>query len=139
MGIAASRPKCLIADDCLAIPEAAEHSSMYVLHVGLFHFGLYHARASATRPSLMEKSIYTDEYGVLLALLRATRQSAGITQVQLAKKIGQSQGFLSKIEIGDRRLDVIQLRTICHALGTTLPEFVTNLEQRLAAKRQRKR
>jgi hypothetical protein len=36
------------------------------------------------------------------------------------------------VEIGQRRLDVIQLRTICRVLGTTLPDFVTRLEERLA-------
>jgi hypothetical protein len=37
------------------------------------------------------------------------------------------------VEIGERRLDVIQLRTMCRALGTTLLAFVTKLESRLAA------
>jgi len=79
----------------------------------------------------MEKSIFTDEYATLRALLRETRQTAGLSQVQLAEKLGQSQSFLSKIEQGDRRLDLIQLRTICLALGTTLPRFVERLEERL--------
>ena len=80
----------------------------------------------------MDKSIYTDEYAVLLALLREARRAAGLSQVQLAERLGQSQSFVSKAEKGDRRLDVIQLRTICQALGATLPEFVARLEERLA-------
>jgi transcriptional regulator with XRE-family HTH domain len=80
----------------------------------------------------MEKSIHTDEYAALLALLRETRQTAGLTQVQLAQRLGQSQSFVSKVEVGERRLDLIQLRTICRELGTTLPEFVGQLEERLA-------
>jgi transcriptional regulator with XRE-family HTH domain len=80
----------------------------------------------------MEKSIFTDEYAVLLAVLRETRRAAKLTQIQLAERLGQSQSFVSKVEIGERRLDVIQLRTICHALGTTLPAFVAKLEKRLA-------
>jgi transcriptional regulator with XRE-family HTH domain len=83
----------------------------------------------------MEKSIWTDEYGILVALLRDTRQAAKLTQVELADKIGQSQSFVSKIEVGERRLDLIQLRTILHALGTTLPAFVAALEERLGARR----
>ena len=66
----------------------------------------------------MDKSIWTSEYAVLLELLRETRESAGLTQVELAKKIEQSQSFVSKIEIGERRLDLIQLRSICLTLGT---------------------
>ena len=38
--------------------------------------------------------------------------------------------------VGQRRLDVIQLRTVCRALGTSLPEFVTRLEERLARREE---
>src|SRR4051794_9590003 len=72
----------------------------------------------------MEKTIYTVEYAQLLELLRETRKNADLTQIDLAKALGQTQSFVSKIEVGDRRLDVIQLRTICRALGTTLPAFI---------------
>ncbi|MFH1921310.1 MAG: helix-turn-helix transcriptional regulator [Planctomycetota bacterium] len=82
----------------------------------------------------MEKSVFTREYRALLRLLRETRRAANVTQTQLAKRLGQSQSFISKCERGERRLDVIQLRTICHLLGTTLSEFVRELERRLARK-----
>jgi len=86
----------------------------------------------------MEKTIHTDEYAALLVLLRETRRAAGLTQVELAKKIGLSQSFVSKAEVGERRLDVIQLRAICRVLGTTLPAFVTKLEERLTKRQRRK-
>lgn len=87
----------------------------------------------------MEKSIFTAEYEILLNLLRETRQAAEVTQVELAKRLGQSQSFVSKVEIGERRLDLIQLRTICHRLGTSLPEFVAELEARLTKRERRKK
>jgi transcriptional regulator with XRE-family HTH domain len=80
----------------------------------------------------MEKSIHTDAYRTLLDVLRETREGASLTQVQLAERLGRSQSFVSKVEVGEARLDVIQLRTICQALGTTLPAFVARLEVRLA-------
>lgn len=83
----------------------------------------------------MEKTIYTREYAVLLRLFTQARKDAGITQVQLAKKLRQSQSFVSKIECGDRRLDIIQLRTICRIIGVTLPEFIQRLEAELAKHR----
>ena len=79
----------------------------------------------------MEKSIYTAEYAAVTRLLVAARQKAGLTQVDLAEVLGQTQSFVSKYERGERRLDVIQLRTVCHALGVTLPEFVRRLEKAL--------
>ncbi|MFO0840852.1 MAG: helix-turn-helix transcriptional regulator [Gemmataceae bacterium] len=80
----------------------------------------------------MDKSIHTAEYAVLLDLLREARLASNLTQVELADRLGQSQSFVSKMEIGERRIDLIQLRTICLALGTTLPAFVKQLEDRLA-------
>ncbi len=84
----------------------------------------------------MEKSIYTDEYQEVLALLRALRQKSGVTQVELAEKLGQTQSFVTKVECGQRRVDIVQLRTICHILGSSLPSFVEALEKRLKARRR---
>jgi transcriptional regulator with XRE-family HTH domain len=57
--------------------------------------------------------------------------SSGLTQVELAEKLKQSQSFVSKAERGDRRLDVIQLRTILGVLGMRLADFVRGLEREL--------
>jgi len=75
-----------------------------------------------------EKTIYTREYAILLRLLREARREAQITQVELAARLGQTQSFVSKVECGDRRLDIIQLRTILRHVGLTLPVFVDRLE-----------
>ena len=83
----------------------------------------------------MEKSIYTTEYNAMLRLLRQAREDAGVTQVQLATKLKLTQSLLSKMERGDVRLDIIQLRTICRVLGTTLPAFVQELERELSSRR----
>jgi transcriptional regulator with XRE-family HTH domain len=84
------------------------------------------------RAGLMEKSVHTGEYAVLLELLREARRQAGVTQVELAARLKRSQSFVSKSEVGETRVDVIQLRAILRALGHSLPEFVTQLEARLA-------
>jgi transcriptional regulator with XRE-family HTH domain len=80
----------------------------------------------------MEKTIYSGEYALVLRLLREAREKAGITQMQLAKKLGLTQSFVSKIERGDRRLDIVQLRTVCRVLGISLLEFVKQFEEELA-------
>ncbi len=79
----------------------------------------------------MRKLASKSEYDALVATLYEVRQAAGITQVELAKKLGKTQSFVSKCEKGERRLDVIQLRRICHILGLTLPTFVSRFEKRL--------
>lgn len=76
----------------------------------------------------MSKSLYTPEQKQLTALLRQVRQEAGLTQAGLASRLGRPQTFVSKYELGERRLDLLQLRQICRAVGLTLEEFVRRLE-----------
>jgi len=68
-------------------------------------------------------------------MLREYRERASLTQQELAAKLAISQSFLSKWERGERRIDVIQLRTWCLLVGTTLPRFIKALEGRLANRR----
>ena len=56
----------------------------------------------------LTKSLYTKEWEVLLELLRDLREAQGWTQEQLAKKLGRPQSTASKIEAGERKLDVCQ-------------------------------
>lgn len=85
----------------------------------------------------MEKSIYRDENLVLLRLLRQCRIESGMTQGQFAEALGRPQSFASDIERGLRRLDLIQLRDICHVLGLGLVEFVQRYESELSPKEAR--
>ena len=64
----------------------------------------------------MPKSVYTVAYGRMLARLVQARRAAGLNQVELAEKLGRPQSFVSKIEKGDRRIDVLELIAICHHL-----------------------
>ena len=86
----------------------------------------------------MEKSIYSDDYSVVVGLLKKLRTAAGITQVQMAEQLNQTQSLYSKYERGEIRLDVIQLRTIAAQLGFSLTEFSRMLEQQLTAEARKK-
>lgn len=65
----------------------------------------------------MEPTVTTREYRETIALLRELREQAGITQAQLADRIGEDQTTVSAIETGRRRVDHVELRTILHAIG----------------------
>ena len=80
----------------------------------------------------MEKSIHSARYAVFLKMLRKAREDAGLTQIHLARKIGETQTFVSKCERGERRIDVVELRTLCGALGVSLSQFVAELERALS-------
>jgi transcriptional regulator with XRE-family HTH domain len=76
----------------------------------------------------MEKSVFTHEYAIFLKQLRHARKAAGLTQVQLAERLQQTQSWVSKCERGERRLDVVELRAFCHAMGIPLQQFIQQLE-----------
>ena len=80
----------------------------------------------------MEKSIYTREHAALLRILKRARHDANVTQVQLAKKLRLTQSLYSKMERGECRIDVIQLRTICRVLGISFVDFIERLERELS-------
>jgi transcriptional regulator with XRE-family HTH domain len=59
-----------------------------------------------------------------LSLLRQVRVEAGMRQEDLAQALGMPQSVVSKFESGERRLDLLELRDVCQALGISLVEFV---------------
>ncbi|KAA0696998.1 XRE family transcriptional regulator [Halopseudomonas laoshanensis] len=80
----------------------------------------------------MSKSLYRPETTILLMLIKECRTEAGLTQADFAKALDRPQSFVSDIERGSRRLDVIQLRDVCQVFGLTLIEFVMRLENKIA-------
>lgn len=82
----------------------------------------------------MARSTHHQEYQALLGLLRDLRVEAGVTQIMLAKKLGNTQTFISKVERGERRLDVVEFVEICEALGVdpklAFEEFLTRRRAR---------
>ena len=79
----------------------------------------------------MRKSVFTPEYTAFRDLLRELRVEKGLTQVQLSAALDMPQSFVSKFEIGERRLDLIEVRMVCESLGLSLPAFAKRLEARL--------
>jgi transcriptional regulator with XRE-family HTH domain len=64
----------------------------------------------------------------MLAQLRATRENAGLTQYDLARLLGRSQSYVGKCELGERRLDLVQLRDFCRAMNVPFLSFVQQFE-----------
>lgn len=77
----------------------------------------------------MEKSIHSNEYALFLEMLRATRERVGLSQGDIATKLNATQSFVSKCERGERRLDIVELRAWCLALGIPLYVFVECFER----------
>jgi transcriptional regulator with XRE-family HTH domain len=69
---------------------------------------------------------------MLLRHLRAARKAAGLTQTEVGERLRQPQAIISKCERGERRLDVIELRAYCNALGISYLKFLNKLEADLS-------
>lgn len=79
----------------------------------------------------MPRTLHTPEQDALVALLREARKAAGLRQVELADRLGRPQSFVSKIESGERRVDLVELRQLCAALGINLVTFVRRFDRML--------
>jgi transcriptional regulator with XRE-family HTH domain len=77
----------------------------------------------------MDKSLYTGQGKRFCELLIAARKKAGLTQTELAKRIGVDQAFISKYENGDRRLDVLEFLKIAEALNVDPASIVQVLRE----------
>ena len=82
----------------------------------------------------LQKSVFSRGYKTFLAQLRDARRAAGLTQENLAQRLGQTQSFVSKCERGERRIDVIELRMFCQALGVSFTGFVRRLDGSLRSR-----
>lgn len=80
----------------------------------------------------MPKTIYKPEHAILLTLLKKHRKAAGLTQVHCSKALGRPQSFMSDVESGTRRLDIVQLRDLCKVLEISLAELVIEFEKSLS-------
>lgn len=76
----------------------------------------------------MAKNILATQQERLRNLLRQIRVDAGLRQVDLAERLGQPQSYVSKYESGERRLDLLELRQVCEAIGISLQEFIRRFE-----------
>ena len=58
----------------------------------------------------MNRSVYTKDYKEIIERLKTARIEAGLAQQAVADKLGKPQSYISKIESGERRLDVAEMK-----------------------------
>ena len=74
--------------------------------------------------SQVPKSVYSEPYQIFIQLLRKEREATGLSQEKLALKIGKPQSYVSKIELGERQINLVELQEWCDALGIPLIGFI---------------
>ena len=72
----------------------------------------------------MLKSIKTNEYRKLVNKIKQARLDSGLTQKQVAEKIKRPQSYISKVEAGEQRIDVIELKQLAKLYKKDIRLFI---------------
>ena len=79
----------------------------------------------------MPKSVFTDANDVVVAELVAARKAAGLRQQDLADRLGKPQSFISRIEGGQRRVDVLEFYALARAMKADPADLFATIVRRL--------
>jgi transcriptional regulator with XRE-family HTH domain len=63
------------------------------------------------------KTLGTERHKALIELLIEKREAAGLTQTELAAKLGEYQSFVARLESGQRRVDVVEFLELAELLN----------------------
>jgi transcriptional regulator with XRE-family HTH domain len=75
------------------------------------------------------KSLFTRKHAQLRKALTAARKHAKLTQTELAERLGRRQAYVSRIERGERRVDVVEFLDIAHAIGFDPGRFLSDFDR----------
>lgn len=62
----------------------------------------------------MEKTISSKEYGRIIERLKTAREESRLRQIDVAKKVKRPQSYISRIESGEYRIDVLELKRLAN-------------------------
>lgn len=77
----------------------------------------------------MEKTLTSRAHAKLVRMLIDKREAAGITQTELASKLGEYQSFVARLESGQRRIDVVEFIELARVLDFDAAGFIEELMQ----------
>ena len=68
---------------------------------------------------------YQRAYKEFTKRLVVARKTAGLTQVQVARRLGKSHTYISKCELGERRVDFVELQRFAQIYSKDISFFIT--------------
>lgn len=72
----------------------------------------------------MVKAIYSKDHKYTVEQLKEARQEAGLDQAEVAKLLGKTQSHVSKVEAGQRRIDIVALKEFAHIYKKPIDYFL---------------
>jgi len=73
---------------------------------------------------IMSKAIYSKDHQYIVEQLRKARKEIGLDQVAVAGLLGKTQSHVSKVEAGQRRIDIVQLKEFAKIYKKPLTFFI---------------
>ena len=81
-------------------------------------------QSSIYADSIMVDTIRTKEYSDFVGKLRKARLEAGLRQIDVAKKLRRTQSYVSRVEVGEQRLDILELKKFADLYKKSLDYFI---------------
>ena len=73
---------------------------------------------------VMSTSVYNDDYKKLIERLKQARLDAGLSQQVVADELNKPQSYVSKVESGDRRLNIIEVKEFAKLYKKKLEDLI---------------
>lgn len=88
---------------------------------------------------MAKKSTIRDpRHETMIKILKEARIKLGLTQEELSLKMGQHRIFVNKVELGERRLDVVELNDICYELNLDIHDLINGTLKKISTKKSNK-
>lgn len=85
-------------------------------------------------------SRHSPEHAELAVLLRDLRLEAGLSQAEVAERLGdRPQSYVSAVEVGQRGIDLVQVRELIQLYGVDLVAFAQRFEERMQTRESERR
>lgn len=78
----------------------------------------------------MRKTIFSEKHRILVSRIRKARKAAGLTQIQAAKRMRKPQSFVSRLESGQRRIDVVEINYLAELYGCKAGDILTDADSK---------
>ena len=72
----------------------------------------------------MDKTIRTKEYARFIMKLQKARFESGLRQIEVAKKLKRPQSYISRVESGEYRLDILEVKRFAKLYGKSVNYFL---------------
>lgn len=72
----------------------------------------------------MSKAIYSKDHKYIVEQLKKARKEAGLEQAEVAKLLGRTQSHISKVESGQRRIDIVTLKKFAKIYKKDISFFI---------------